>query len=147
MKKLLKSFSICLIIIAMVSTTAYAAPPGDSADPQANSYIWKTTVGIVSLGNGKIEVDFSVTGTGKPMPDIGATRVTIYNESGQKMAIYRYTDPGYEYMIGHNKFSHTASVFYQGVSGQRYYAIVSFYAGDLNGSGGGVSHISVITTA
>ena len=138
MKKILRSFSICLIVIAMVSTTAFAAAPNDLATPQANSYILETTVGIVPLGNGKIEVDFSMTSMGK-MTDLGATRVTIYNASGKTVAIYRYTDIGYGYMIGHNKYSHTASVTYQGVSGQRYYAIVTFFAGTLGGSGGGDS--------
>ena len=147
MKKTLKSFSICLLIIAMISTTAFAAAPGDPVDPQANSYIWKTTVGIAALGGGKIEVDFSVTAAGKKMPDIGATRVTIYNESGKSVAIYRYTDPGYKYMMGHNSSTHTASVFYQGVSGQRYYAIVTFYAGEMGVAGGGHTHISTIITA
>lgn len=138
MKKLLKSFSLCLIIVAMISTTAFAAAPSDPADPQANSYVLKTTVGIVPLGSGKIEIDFSVTAMRK-MTDVGATKVTVYNESGKAVATYRYTDPGYGYMMGHNTIKHTASVTYQGVSGQRYYAIVSFYAGDLNGSGGGAS--------
>ena len=141
MKKIVKSLSICLIIIAMISTTAYAASPSDPVAPQANSYIWKTTVGIAPLGNGKIEVDFSVTATGK-MPDVGAMYVDIYNESGKCVKTYWYTDPGYGYMMGHDRFTQTASVFYQGVSGQRYYAIVSFYAGDLNGSGGGHSTLS-----
>ena len=147
MKKILKSFVICFIIIAMVSATAYAAAPSDTVDPQANSYIWSTTVGIIALGGGKIEVDFSVTGTGKPMPDIGATHVQIFSENGKCVKIYRYTDPGYDYMIGHNKFSHTAGVTYQGVSGQRYYAIVTFFAGTLGGSGGGDSLGSAIITA
>ena len=138
MKKILKSFSICLIIIAMVSTTAFAAAPNDPAEPQSNRYIWTTTVGIAPLGNGKIEVDFSVTATGKKA-DLGATRVTIYNESGQSVKIIRYTDSGYAYMIGHNKSAHGGSVFYQGVSGQRYYAILTYFAGTLGGSGGGAS--------
>ena len=146
MKIVLKSVSICLIIIAMISTTAFAAAPDTPAEPQSNSYIWTTTVGIVPLGSGKIEVDFSVTAMGK-MTDVGATRVTIYNESGKSVAIYRYTDPGYGYMMGHNRFTQTASVTYQGVSGQRYYAIVSFYAGNLNGAGGGDSLGSAIITA
>lgn len=147
MKKFLKSFSICLIIIAMVSTTAYAAAPGDSAEPQSNSYILETTVGIASLGGGKIEVDFSVTANGKPMPDIGATHVDIYTANGQCVKTYTYTDRGYGYMIGHNSFTHTASVFYQGVSGQRYYAIVTFFAGTLGGSGGGASLESALIMA
>ena len=146
MKKILKSCSICLVIIAMISTTAFAAAPTDPVDPQSNSYILITTVGIVPLGSGKIEVDFSLTAMGK-MTDLGATRVTIYDESGKSVKIYRYTDPGYDYMIGHNKATHTATVTYQGVSGQSYYAIVTFYAGNLNGAGGGAALQSPTITA
>ena len=135
MKKAIRSFCICFIIIAMISTTAFAAAPLEPDSPQKNSYIFKTTVGIAALGGGEIEVDFSVTAMGK-MTDVGATHVQIFNENGKCVKIYTHTDPGYSYMMGHNKYSHTASVFYQGVSGQRYYAIVTFYAGDLNGAGG-----------
>ena len=146
MKKFLKSFSICLIIITMISTTAFAAAPNDPVDPQSNSYIWTTTVGIAALGSGKIEVDFSVTATGL-MPDVGATRVAIYKADGTRVASYWYTDSGYGYMIGHNRVSQTASVTYQGVSGQRYYANVTFYAGNLNGAGGGHAMTTNIITA
>lgn len=146
MKKILKSFFICLIMIAMVSTTAFAAVPNDSVDPQSNSYIAKTTVGIAALGGGKINIDFSVTAMGE-MPDVGATRVTIYREGGTIVATYIYTDPGYGYMMDHNSAKHTASVTYQGVSAQRYYAIVTFYAGNLNGSGGGHAMYTPIITA
>lgn len=138
MKKIFKSFSICLIIVAIISTTTFAAAPNDPVDPQANSYIFKTTVGIVPLGSGKIEVDFSVTATGK-MPDVGATRVTIYREGGIVVATYKYTDSGYSYMIDHNTSTHGGTVTYQGVSGLRYYAVVTFFAGTLGGSGGGAS--------
>lgn len=146
MKKTFKSFSLCLIIIAMISSTAFAAAPTEPDSPQKNSYIFKTTVGIVALGEGEIEVDFAVTATGK-MIDVGAMCVDIYNTSGKCVKTFWYTDPGYGYMMGHNRVSQTASVFYQGVSGQRYYAIVTFYAGDLNGSGGMASLGSAIITA
>ena len=146
MKKFLKSFSICFLIIAMVSTTAFAAAPSDPANPQANKYIWKTTVGIVPMGNGKIEVDFAVTATGK-MPDVGVMYVDIYNANGKCLKTYWYSDPGYEYMIGHNKGMHAASVTYQGVSGQRYYAIVSFYAGEMGVAGGGAALESALIMA
>lgn len=147
MKKILTSFYICLVMIAMVNTTTFAAAPSDPVAPQANSYIFKTTVGIVPLGSGKIEVDFSVTGTGKLMPDIGATRVAIYKADGTRVAEYWHTDTGYGNMMGHNKFTHTANVTYQGVSGQSYYATVSFFAGTLGGSGGGHSMYTPIITA
>lgn len=130
----------------MISSTAFAAAPGEPDSPQKNSYIFKTTVGIAALGNGKIEVDFAVTATGK-MPDVGAMFVDIYNESGKYVKTFWYTDPDYSYMMGHNKVSQTASVFYQGVSGQCYYAIVTFYAGNLNGSGGMASLKSALIMA
>lgn len=138
MKKFIKSFSICFIIIAMISTAAFAAAPGEPDGPQKNSYILKTTVGIAPLGNGKIEVDFSVTATSK-WPDVGATHVQIYNSSGKCVKTYACTDSGYGYMIGHNTIKHTESVTYQGSSGQQYYAIVTFFAGTLGGAGGGAS--------
>ena len=146
MKKFIKSFSICLIIIAMMSTTAFAAAPNDPAEPQSNRYIWTTTVGIVPLGNGKIEVDFSVTATGK-MIDVGATHVQIFDASGKCVKIFSSTDPNYSYIMGHNDFTHTAGVTYQGVPGQRYYAIVTFFAGTIGGGGGGASLESALIKA
>ena len=111
MNKIFKSFSICLIIMAMVCTTAFAAAPSEPDIPQKNSYILKTTVGVAALGDGKIEVAFSVTAMGK-MPDIGAMYIDIYNESGKCVKTFWYTDAGYEYMMGHNTIKYTKSVTY-----------------------------------
>ena len=144
MKKLLKSCSICLIIIAMISTTAFAAAPNDPADPQANSYIWKTTVTIVALGNGVIEVDCGVTGTGR-MEKIGISRIDFYKEDGTRLGGHSYTEPGYEYLMDYNTSSHHVGVQFQGVPGERYGAIVYFYASKGNGSGGHQMGSSVIT--
>lgn len=137
MKKLLRSLSIYFIIIAMIGTAASAAVPGDLAAPQSNSYILKTTVGIVCLGGGKLEVDFSVTTNGQKWPDVGAFFVDICTEDGTIVKSFVYTDPGCEDMMGHNVRTHTSSVFYQGEIGEYYYAMVHFYAGTIGGSGGG----------
>lgn len=136
MKKLLKSCSICLIIIAMINTTAFAAAPNDPADPQANSYILQTTVAIVALGNGVIEVDCGVTGTGR-MEKIGIASIDFYQE-GVKTPLesHFYTEPGYEYLMDYNSGSHTVGVQFQCDPGEYYYAIVGFHAGKGNGAGG-----------
>ena len=136
MKKFLKSCSICLIIIAMINTTAFAAAPNDSADPQANSYILKTKVTIVALGNGVIEVDCNVVGTGR-MEKIGIASIDFYQE-GVKTPLesHFYTEPGYGYLMGYNKSNHNAFVPFQCEPGERYYAIVDFYASKGNGAGG-----------
>ena len=143
MKKLLKSCFICLIIIAMISTTAFAAAPNDLATPQANSYILKTTVAIVALGNGVIEVDCGITGTGR-MEKIGTYWIDFYKEDGTHVEGHYYTESGYEYMMGYNAYNHHASVRFQCVPGQRYYAIVYFHAGKGNGSGGFMMGSSVV---
>ena len=142
MKKLLKSCSICLIIVALLGTTAHAAQP---ADPQANHYIAKTTVAIVALGNGVIEVDCGVTGTGR-MDKIGISRITFYKEDGTRLESHSYTESGYEYLMDYNTFSHHVGVQFQGDPGERYGAIVYFYASKGNGSGG-VSMESFLVTA
>ena len=140
MKKLLRSCSICLIIVVMLGTTSFAAQP---AEPQSNSYILKTTVSPVALGNGVIEIDCAVTGTGT-MEKIGIRKIEFHKEDGTLLESHYYTEPGYEYLMGYNTFIHNAFVPFQGVPGQSYYAIVYFHASKGNGSGGFMMGSSVV---
>ena len=143
MKKILRSCSICFIIIVMISTTAFAAAPGDLAAPQSNSYILKTTVSPVALGNGVIGVYCGVTGTGI-MDKIGISRIDLYKENGTHVDGHSYTEPGYEYLMGYNKSNHNAGVQFQCEPGQSYYAIVHFYASKGSGAGGFMMGSSVV---
>lgn len=144
MKKLLKSCSLCFIIIVMISTTALAAAPSDLAAPQSNSYIWKTTVSPVALGNGVIGFYCSVTGTGR-MEKIGIRKIEFYQEDGTHVESHSYTETGYEYMMDYNSGKHNAGIPFQGVVGERYYAIVHFYASKGNGAGGVQMGSAIIT--
>ena len=144
MKKLLKSCSICFIIIAMISTTAFAAAPNDLAGPQSNSYIAKTKVTIVALGNGVIEVDCAITGTGI-MEKIGILCIDFYKEDGTLVESHFYTEPGYEYLMGYNMSNHVVSVRFPCTPGERYGAIVYFHASKGNGSGGHRMGSAIIT--
>ena len=141
MKKLLKSCSICLIIVAMLGTTAFAAQP---AEPQSNSYILQTTVAPVALGDGVIEVDCAVVGTGR-MEKIGISRITLYKADGTRLESHSYTESGYEYLMGYNKSNHNAFIPFQCVPGESYYAVVGFYAGKGNGAGGHQMVSAIIT--
>ena len=143
MKKLLKLCSICLIIV-MISTTAFAAAPNDLAAPQANSYIWKTTVAIVALGNGVIEVDCAVVGTGK-MEKIGISSIDFYKEDGTLVESHFYTESGYGYLMDYNSGMHSVAVTFQCTPGERYGAIVYFHASKGNGSGGHRMGSAIIT--
>lgn len=143
MKKILKSCFICLIVITIINTTAFAAAPNDPANPQANSYILKTTVAVGAPGNGVIEVACGVTGTGR-MDKIGISRITFCKADGTRLESHGYTESGYGYLMGYNKSNHNAVVQFQGVAGESYYAIVYFYASKGNGSGGVTMESSVI---
>ena len=140
MKKILRSCSICFIIVVMLGTTAFAAQP---AEPQSNSYIWKTTVSPVALGSGVVEFDCAITGTGR-MDKIGISRITFYRADGTRLESHSYTEPGYEYLMGYNSGCHVAAIPFQGVAGESYYAIVGFYAGKGNGAGGFQMESSVV---
>lgn len=140
MKKLLRSCSICLIIVTMLGTTAFAAQP---AEPQSNSYIAKTTVSPVAVGNGVIEFNCGVTGTGT-MEKIGISRITFYKADGTRLESHGYTEPGYEYLMNYNSFKHNATIPFQGVAGESYYATVFFYASKGNGAGGHQMGSSVV---
>lgn len=140
MKKLLKSCSICLIIVVMLSTTVYAAQP---ADPQSNSYILQTIVSVGAPGDGVIEVACGITGTGT-MEKIGIRKIEFLKKDGTLLESHRYIEPDYEYLMGYNTFYYNAVVQFQGVPGESYYAIVYFHAGKGNGSGGVIMESSVI---
>lgn len=149
MKKALKSVSICFIIAAMLTAGAFAAVPSDPVQPQASEYISETTTAIGALGGGKIEVDFSITATGK-MKDVGALQVDIYevgDDDDDLVWSHYYTNPGYGYFMGHNTSSHTESVLYYGEKGHRYYGYVTFYAGEDGVAGDVHGMPTVIITA
>ncbi|MCH5353778.1 MAG: hypothetical protein J1E06_09980 [Acutalibacter sp.] len=140
MKKILKSLSVCLIIVAMLGTTAHAAQPDGV---QSNSYIFKTTVSPVALANGVIEFDCGVTATGT-MDMVGIEEIIFYKADGTYLDSRYYTDPGCEDMMKYNSFKHNAGIQFQGEPGQSYYAMVYFYARKGNGSGGVNMESSVV---
>ena len=135
MKKALKSISICFIVAAMLTGGTFALAPVKPDQPQASEYIFKTTTAAGALDDGYIEFDFTITAT-RPMKDVGALEVQIY-KVGNSSPVWShyYTDPGYGYFMGHNRTSYTFDVTYHGDIGSKYYANVTFYAGE-NGVAG-----------
>lgn len=132
MKKIL-SF-LCVVILI----TSIAAPPVALAtmelSPMSNSYISDFTSNISALGNGKVKIEFTTTGT-KSMDTIGASVIKVYDQNGW---VYTFDKSNTAYtskMVGNNTFAFTGSVTYDGQSGDTYYAIVTHYAAKGSGSG------------
>ena len=150
MKKVLKSVSICFIVAAMLTVGAFAAAPKDPVQPQASEYIAKTTTGAKAMGNGQVRFSFDITATSSPMKDVGALQVDIYEVGSEKdtcVETHYYTWSGDEHLMGHNTGSYMSSVTYDGVKNHKYYAYVTFFAGE-HGVAGDIHGMStVIITA
>lgn len=146
MKKVLKSISICFIVAAMLTGGTFALAPVKPDQPQASEYIFKTTTGIVALGGGKIEIDYDITATDE-MKDVGALQVDIYEVGTGSVWSHHYKDLGYGYLMGHNTSSYTKSVTYDGKPGCKYYANVTFYAGEHGKAGDLYIMDTVVITA
>lgn len=126
-KNITRTISLMLMLTLCVSTMIIPAAARSSL------YIDSRYASATSIGGGKITVAFDITATAK-MTTIGATKIEVKNSSGKTLRTYNSTDTGYEYMMGSNRIVHSNSVTYQGVSGNSYYAVVYFKAGNSSGS-------------
>ena len=132
-KKNCRITALTLVIVALLSMGAFAAYiPPDS--PDASAYISSYSVSIINGGNGKLKVDFDVTGTGT-MTKIGATCIKIYTCSGSHIATIWSTDSGRSGMLGSNTIYHSDVESYTVTPGS-YYVKVSIYARNASGYDG-----------
>ncbi len=125
-KKALRVLALFLIAATLFSTFAFAA------EPRASAYISAKSAYISAQGGGSIKITFSITATGT-MTMLGAQTIDLYDSDGY-VTTFRYTNPNYSNMMAYGDFYHNSSVTYDGVSGETYYAVVSFYAGNSSGS-------------
>ena len=128
-KKIVRSISLCLLAAALLGTAAFAAM-------DASKYIQTTTVsaGII---DGKVTAACTVTATGS-YDDVGIQWIEFHKADGTLVEKHKYTDPGYSYLMDHDTAGHTAVVTGPTAEpNQKYYATVSFYAGQIGVAGGG----------
>ena len=132
MKEWHRFIAFLLVFIMLLSTVAMAAPPVPD-NSRASDYFNYTTSSIVPTGNGHIAIRFSVMGT-DDMYMIGAYHISLYKSNGTLVKSYGHWN--YSSMMAYNEIYHYGEVSYNGVSGQSYYAVVTFYACNSNGSDG-----------
>lgn len=128
-KRILRSISVILVIVFLVSAPVQAL----AAEARASAWFTGYGASIVAAGNGKIKIEFTVVGTGT-MTKLGASTIDIYKSNGAFIKTISYTTSGNGYMMGYNTAFHSGSVPYSGVAGQKYYAVVNFYAKNSSGS-------------
>lgn len=128
-KRILKLISVILVIVFLVGAPVYAL----AAEARASAWFSGYGASVVASGSGKINIEFTVVGTGT-MTKLGVSTIDIYKSNGTFVKTISYTASGNGYMMGYNTAFHSGSVPYSGVSGQKYYAVVTFYAKNSSGS-------------
>lgn len=125
---------MCLVVILLLSVTAYAAET-DTITSRASYYLDAYNTYIHDAGNGVIQVWFEVMGTGD-MDEIGTLSIELYevNSNGSLKWIKTFQHEDYESMLSYDDWYHYSYVSYQGSSSKTYKAYVCIWAGK-NGSG------------
>jgi hypothetical protein len=99
-------------------------------ETRASYYLDAYTAYIYPAGWGKVQVWFSVDGTGT-MDEIGALSIQLYeskdNENWTWVKTFHFAD--YSGMLGYNNFYHDGHIEYNGTIGRYYKAYVCVWAG------------------
>ena len=127
---LVKLIAIALVISLCVPIGAQAAMP-ETIQPMASAYLAAYTAYNCALGNGDLQIWFSVTGTGT-MADIGVLIIHLYasadNSDFDWVDSFHFTD--YPQMLLQDDYFCMDHVDYEGVPGYYYKAYVCIWAGD-----------------
>ena len=129
-KELWFKVAILLIVVALVCPVNVKA-----VEPRASDYLEAYSAYVYPAGWGKVQVWFSVDGTGY-MDEIGALEIQLFeskdNETWTWVKTFEHQD--YSDMLVYNDFSHMGHVEYSGTIGRYYKAYVCIWAGK-NGAG------------
>ena len=123
--KLVKRFIPLLLACAcLLSTTSFAS---DKASDQIVSYY----INAGAIGQGKINIDFSITCPGI-MKEVGAQEIYIYEITPYGLDERVHYDTEDVDMISTDTWVHANYKTYYGSVGKTYYITVSVYAKDYN---------------
>ena len=126
---------VALLLIVSVVTPCYAnAAVIQPAQPMASAYLCSYNSYVCAMGDGKLEIWFSVTGD-HYMDEIGTLSIQLYESTDSEnwtwVDTFLYED--YPSMLAYNKVVHCSYVSYQGVAGRYYKAYVGIWAGKDGG--------------
>lgn len=119
------NITVVILIIAFVFPVNIFA-----VEPRASDYLEAYSAYIYPAGWGKVQVWFSVDGTGD-MDEIGSLEIYLYestdNETWTWVKTFEHQD--YSDMLGYNNYYHDGHVEYSGTIGRYYKAYVCVWAG------------------
>ena len=115
-KRKIKYFSVLLVVAILLAVPALAY---SNIEYRASEQLTSYSMNAKATGNGKIAISFSVDGTGK----IGGNWA-LANSLNQD-------DAG---MISTNSYYHGNTIYYNGISGEKYRIEITIFAEDASGS-------------
>lgn len=134
------------MLIALVLVFSLCLAPAAFATTRASDYISSTRASVTAKSNGVMSIGFHIVSTGADMDDIGASIIEVKDSSGNTVETFNFNDAGYEDMMGHDTWTYTGTVTFQGIIGEKYCAVVGFYCGDSKGGDADV-YVTSYTTA
>lgn len=121
---MIRAIAFILVFAAVLPISAMAV------ESRASDYLGMYTAYIYPAGWGKVQVWFSVDGTGT-MDEIGALEIQLFeskdNENWTWVKTFRYPDDSG--MLGFNNYFYDGHVEYNGTIGRYYKAYVCVWAG------------------
>ena len=128
MKRRLLSLFCALVLVFSLAAPALAAE-------NASYYFGYTNVRAYAMGDGEVLFTVDIDAT-HSMLEVGAEVVAVYEEQsdGSYDIVYIFELEDNDYMTVENSWFACIDVYYQGISGHRYYALVGCYARDADGS-------------
>lgn len=144
MRKAVKRALTLLLALVVLSTPVLAMT-------NTNKYISSVSAYLHKWSDGVISVEYHVVGT-DIMDTIGAHRIVVYKLTGDKPNIVKdeivmhYWYEYYPSMMGTNDLVHAGSFKLNVEPGERYYALLVFYA-TLDGGGDDMPYTTQIITA
>lgn len=129
--KVCKIVSLVMVIAILVGIM----PLVGAANVRASDYFWCTEAWATPTGNGNIIVEFDVSAT-ETMKEVGTSKVVIYElqSNSTYKAVKTFTRYNTAGLIEYNTFCSYGKVSYKGTPGIKYYAVVTFYAKNADGS-------------
>ena len=130
-QRILVKLVACILVIALMNPISVSAAAPDAVMPMASDYLMGYTSYICAMGDGELQIWFSVTGNGD-QEYLGALSIWLYestdNVNWEWVESFMHTD--YGHMLARNEWHHMTYVnYHDAVPGRYYKAYVGIWGG------------------
>lgn len=124
-----------MLVLVLVVPANVSAAAAETVQPYASSYLRSYNSYIYPAGSGRVQVWFTVRGTGV-MDELGMMTIHLYEsrDNSNWTWLRSYSHENFPSMMGYDEWIHEGYVQYQGIGGRYYKAYVCVWGGK-NGAG------------